>query len=147
MPDVEHGCARIEWEAQPVEGVRAEDLLGAPVDAVEVSWRNECSSWLAYYLDSHDGEAKQTVVMAAARAEGYSPDQVKRAKERAGVTSVKSAWGGAWVWRRQAGPAPTEQRVLTPEAPLPSPPSGPEALPSTSAAEPEHHHHARDGSR
>ncbi|ETA04218.1 hypothetical protein E0F15_08905 [Frankia sp. B2] len=61
--------------------------------------RAEAADWLRDYLTGHGGEASPRDIEKAGRADGFSTDQLKRAKRKAGVRSEKSSMAGPWVWR------------------------------------------------
>lgn len=94
----EHGCARVEWETDPVH-LSAADLLHTP-DAEEASERSEAAAWLEDYLkDEKRGgsEAAGKCIRAAAGA-GISKTTLTRARKQVGVSSKKSGMEGGWVW-------------------------------------------------
>lgn len=99
ISDDTHGCARVEWESEPVTGMTAEHLLRSPADAEERGERDQAAAWLADYLTEQGGEASATDVFREAARAGWSRDQIKRAKTAAGASSVKSGLRGGWVWR------------------------------------------------
>ena len=58
----------------------------------------DCRRWLREYLTKNHGSADAKAVTAAAGAEGFSRDQIGRAKRRLGITSKKHAMDGGWLW-------------------------------------------------
>ncbi|GAB6048460.1 hypothetical protein JCM19379_22890 [Methyloparacoccus murrellii] len=88
------GTARellVRAEALPPEEDNGDDEPEAP----------ECAIWLRDFLASGPKTAKE--VFAAGRDDGYSKDQIKRAKARLGVTSGKHAFNGPWAWAMPEG--------------------------------------------
>lgn len=124
------GCARVEWEPDPIEGMTAAHLLRAPEDDDERTERDQAATWLADYLAGAGGEATANDAMREGGKAGFSRDQVKRAKTRAGVVSSKSGLASGWVWRLDpdAEGSTKGAKGAHSEGPLPSVPS---VLPST----------------
>ncbi len=119
----EHGCARVAWEG--VTTHRASDLL-APTDDDSL----DAAAVLRQLLDDGPMWVKDAVdAMAVA---GFSKDQAKRAKAKAGVRSCKVGKPGdaesGWQWglpqREQDTPQGSEGSGRAPL--LPSLPSGPQ---------------------
>ena len=77
----------------------------------------EVDVWLRDFLTHGPKTAKE--LFAAGREDGYSRDQLKRAKERIGVTSGKQAFAGPWSWilpagtfSEECGVSPNKKQVL-----------------------------------
>lgn len=90
----QYGCACVEWEPNPVE-YTASDLLSTSSDN-DSGASNEAASWLSGLLA--DGDLAASEVFREAEAAGFSKDQIKRAKARAGATTTKHGMTGGWVW-------------------------------------------------
>ena len=91
------GCARVEWEDGTVD-ITANALLASPHDE-DADDRDALVEWLVGYLTDGGGERLANDVMKAGRAAGsWSPDQIKRAKKRAGITSEKASMSSGWLW-------------------------------------------------
>jgi len=73
------------------------DILGDRDDDGE--GRGEAARWLSGYLADNGGEAEAPDVYKAGAKNGFSRDQLKRAKKRAGVTSEKEGFDSGWMWR------------------------------------------------
>ena len=93
----EWGCARIEWEDGPVEGVTATDLVRAPDDD-ERGDQSEAEQWLVEYLTERGGEAAAGEVFKAAHAEHIAERTLKRVRNRVGITSERRGFGQGSVW-------------------------------------------------
>lgn len=130
VSDNRFGCARVEWEG--TANLTAADLLRGPGDEDERGDRDACAAWMADYLTSSGGEAQAADAMKAGRAVGWSTDQIKRAKKRAGVRSLKSSMTGGWVWQLTDGDEGSAKggKSAAQSSPPSSLPSGPGALPS-----------------
>ena len=111
---VEHGT----------RAVRLIDVLGPSEDLDDLS---EVGKWLLTYLAGCGGEAPRNDLMAAAKSAGYSPDQVKRVRQRTGVqVSRTSEFPSVTYWHHpdnspQSGQsARLEQSGQTPGTSAPS---------------------------
>lgn len=91
------GCARVEWEAEPVPHTAAQ-LLSGPVSEDEKSERNECADWLSGFLLARGGSAPAADVRKAANIEGLAWRTVQRARDRAGVISERGGFQGGSLW-------------------------------------------------
>ena len=88
-------------------------------------------TWLRDFLSRGPKTAKE--VFSAGRDDGYSKDQLKRAKKRLGVETGKNGYQGKWAWSMPAGTftdntkgstqSPNKKQVL-PLRPLTEPASG-----------------------
>jgi DNA polymerase III delta prime subunit len=98
-------ASRLVWGAE-IEG-NAKDLLGraesTPKDEGEADEPEspEVDEWLKELLGKGPKTAKE--VFLAGRDEGYSRDQLKRAKGRLGIVSGKNGYQGAWAWSMPEG--------------------------------------------
>lgn len=98
VDDPEHGCARIDWETEPVDHT-AQSLLRGPVDEDEKTERDEAAEFIHGYLVDNGGEAPAgDVIKAAMTALSVSKITVQRARHRAGARSRKLGMGAGWVW-------------------------------------------------
>ncbi|MFE5340718.1 AAA family ATPase [Isoptericola sp. NPDC056578] len=131
VSDPETDCARVVWEPEPVDGMTATELLRGPIDDDERSERDQCAEWLADYLMTAGGEARPDDIQKAGRIAGWSIDQLKRSKKKAGVRSATAGIGKGWVWTLAPKGAPKGAREQSPGsrslAPLPAPLCGTEA--------------------
>jgi hypothetical protein len=102
VPDVVHGCARVQWRGESRR--RAWELLGDAGEE-ERGDRDEAAEWLTGYLaDANGGEARAADIIKAARADGIAERTLKRARARAGITSHRVGFGQGTVWRLALGP-------------------------------------------
>ena len=76
-----------------VKDVTAEDAIAA---SQGVSKTDRADTFLKSFLA--EGEQWEKEVMEAAETKGFTESQVRRARERLGVTSHKKGFGG-WTWR------------------------------------------------
>lgn len=60
------------------------------------------ADWLTAHLERCQGRSKATHVLQAAEAAGYTRDQIKRAKAKAGVVSKHPSMNGPWFWELPA---------------------------------------------
>jgi hypothetical protein len=96
-PVEEFGCARIEWHGESAH--TAARLVAHHADGEdERTERDEAADWLRGYLIDHGGEAPAKDVFKAARADGIAERTLKRARDRAGVTSERRGFGTGSVW-------------------------------------------------
>jgi len=86
--------SRIVWGAA-VEGT-ARELLADP-EPHDASHDDDAAAFLRDLLASGQRAARE--IFSEAERAGYSRDQMKRAKRRAGVETVKVGMEGGWVWR------------------------------------------------
>jgi hypothetical protein len=87
-------ASRIVW-GNRVDGT-ARELLSEP-DQRSAASRDDAADFLRNLLA--DGSRATNDVLREAKSAGYSRDQMKRAKDRIGVESVKVGMDGGWVWR------------------------------------------------
>jgi hypothetical protein len=64
--------------------------------------RREIEEWLEEFMNDRDGRVAAKDVTNAGRKVGYSVDQVKRAKKKLGIESMKAGMGGGWDWAMRA---------------------------------------------
>lgn len=98
VSDDDLGCARVEWESEPVDGMTASRLLSGPMDEEERTERDDAASWIVDYLSNRGGSATKGDVLKAARADGIAQRTLERAMRRAGVTSERVGFGQGTVW-------------------------------------------------
>jgi hypothetical protein len=109
--------ARVVWEG--TSGHAAAALLHI-ADGEERTERDEAVEWLTGYLRDQGGAVPAAEVMKAARADGISERTLKRARQRAGITSRRSGFPARAMWSydppvgpqsglsgQQPGPGPT----------------------------------------
>jgi putative DNA primase/helicase len=108
-PDDEDAAARLEWEAQPVEGIRPEVILGAGGSSSDRDHQQDAADFLKQLLA--DGRMRAEEVMQASKGHGYSSSTINRAKARAGVRSYKEGFRGAWYWELDAAKSTTPRNV------------------------------------
>jgi len=112
--------ARIVWTGESTH--HAGDLLRTERDDSDA---RRVDTWLLDLLNQHHGKATANTVNTAADAAGFSTDQIKRAKKRCRIESVKAGMDGGWVWV-----APTEEGMKGAKgAPLTDPPPSPPSVP------------------
>jgi hypothetical protein len=95
-PEDEDATARLVWEAGPVEGVRADVILGAGVSANELEQQQDAAEFLQQLLA--DGRMRSDEVLKAGKANGYSASTLNRSKRRAGARSRRDGFRGVWYW-------------------------------------------------
>jgi len=86
--------ARVVWTGAST--LDAAGLLRSDRD--EGDDRSEVDAWLLDLLDQYGGSVNAKDGQKLTRDAGYSIDQVKRAKKRLGVRSIKSGMGSGWDW-------------------------------------------------
>lgn len=112
---------RVEWEPEPVSYTAS--MLLTEAKSVEPPRQSRISTWLTQLLAS--GRLPVGDVFAEAHKAGFSEDQVKRAKDRVGVESIKDGMKGQWYWELRE---PTTG-VMEQDTSRPSPPSRSSTLP------------------
>ena len=85
---------RIAWEKEPVM-ITADEALHRESES-ERTDAESCEAWLASLLSN--GPIFVAEVHRAALSEGYSPKQVRRAREKMKVHTDKSDFKGGWKW-------------------------------------------------
>lgn len=90
----EHGCARVEWESEPLD-ITAAQLLRTPEDE-DRSESDEATDWLTGFLAG--GSVSRKDVLRASKAEGYSEKVLRRAREKAGVTVERVGFPAVTYW-------------------------------------------------
>jgi hypothetical protein len=89
--------ARVEWLGTSDHDAAGLLALGGS-GGEDSDDRHEVDTWLLDLLKVNDGQAPAEHVYKRARADGFSADQVKRAKKRLGVESRKDGMKGGWQW-------------------------------------------------
>lgn len=90
------GCARVEWLGATSH--QAGDLLGRHDQDDDRTERDEAADWLVDYLVRNGGECRAGDAIKAAAKDGIAKTTLTRARQRAGVDSVKAGMSGGWVW-------------------------------------------------
>jgi hypothetical protein len=99
---------RLEWEPDPVEGIRADDIVTAAAGrqsgrGPEAEARAQAAEWLTDLL--HNGPMLVKAIKAEAQAAGLRWRTVRRAQESLGVVVRRRGFGsaGAWEWALPIG--------------------------------------------
>ncbi|ALG06312.1 AAA family ATPase [Kibdelosporangium phytohabitans] len=94
----EHGCARVEWDSEPIPYTAAELLAAA--DELPDSRRDHTDTevWLRNFLRDHGGVAPLAEVRKAARAEGIADRTLRRARLQAGIASIRAGFPATASW-------------------------------------------------
>ncbi len=103
--------ARIEWCG--VTKHKAADLLRSG-DPDQSGDRDAVATWLQNYIGDK-GEVPAKELLRAGSQDGFSADQLKRAKTRAGVVSRKGGMTGGWVWALSEGSTEGSEGSALPE--------------------------------
>jgi len=74
----EHGCARVEWETEPLDGITAAMLLREPADELEREETNAAEAWLTDYLVANGGDATTSDLRNAVNAAGFEWNTVRK---------------------------------------------------------------------
>ncbi|MQA01740.1 MAG: AAA family ATPase [Streptosporangiales bacterium] len=74
------------------------DIMRDRGDQGDRSERDEAAAWLVDYLAEQGGQAKAGETIKAAAGHGIAKTTLTRARERAGVISMKDGMSGGWVW-------------------------------------------------
>jgi AAA domain len=113
-------------------GTREVDLADAmtPQTADDAEDLSEAARWLLGHLTDQGGTAPRKDVLAAGKAAGWSDDQMKRAKRRAGVRSSRlDTFPTTAVWNHPAAQSEqSEQLVQLGMARHPTAPTAPDQL-------------------
>ncbi|MDR1633996.1 MAG: AAA family ATPase [Bifidobacteriaceae bacterium] len=91
----EHGCARIEWEAEPLPGLRANDLLRTATTADGPN-HTQTQQFILDHLIAHGGSAKAREVFEAGKEDGFTEHALKRARstcKEPKITTQKVGYG------------------------------------------------------
>jgi RecA-family ATPase len=115
----DHGCARVQWLGATSH--QAGDLLGRHDQDEDRTERDEAADWLVDYLQRNGGECRAGDAIKAAARDGIAKSTLTRARQRAGVDSVKAGMSGGWVWSLRRDHEGTEG--LSPQDVSPSVPS------------------------
>jgi hypothetical protein len=98
--DTQDGLAEVgalEFTGETTRGVR--DILAeAATDPADRTERDEAAAWLTDYLTEHGGQAPREELIKAARAEGFAEATLKRARTRAGVSTVSAGFPRRTTW-------------------------------------------------
>jgi hypothetical protein len=92
---------RLEWEPDPVDGIRADDVV-APKESKEAkrgpepTSRDAAAEWLAELLK--DGPLPVAEIREQAKAADLSWGTIRRAQHSLGIVPHKMAFGSGWVW-------------------------------------------------
>jgi putative DNA primase/helicase len=92
----DNGVAKVEWLGS--SEATAATLLASHERDDERTERDEAAEWLIDYLEANDGTAIAGAVIKAAAAVGIAKTTLTRARQRAGVTSVKAGMKDGWSW-------------------------------------------------
>lgn len=94
----DHGCARIEWNPEPIPYTAAQLLAAA--DELPDSRRdhNDTEIWLRTFLRDCGGAAPLADVRSAARAEGISDRTLRRVRLQAGIHTIRSGFPATARW-------------------------------------------------
>ncbi len=105
--------AWVEWEAEPLEGMYADDAMkpngsrGPKADKL-----NQAIDWLRTLLA--DGPKHQNEIVTEAEKAGYSRATIRRAKDQLGINPQKREFSGRWEWALpQGAQVPLEDAQLT----------------------------------
>lgn len=114
---------RVVWGEASAHG--AAELLRAVEDDEERGERDEAVEWLIGHLADQGGAARAGDVIKAARRDGIAERTIKRARNRAGVTSERAGYQGGAMWSLDpSGPHPGH-RGQPPQAGTNGPDDGP----------------------
>jgi archaellum biogenesis ATPase FlaH len=120
--------ARLVWRG--VSDRSVEDVLRDRLNDDDRAEHADVADWLGTYLKNHDGTAEVVDIIREGARNGFSKDQLKRAKPMAGARSAKIGFDktARWVWTTEVndgGHDPTEgsegSEGSTEEGTLPSP--------------------------
>jgi hypothetical protein len=103
------GAARLEWEGAPVEGVRADVILGAGASVGDREQQQDAAEFLRQLLA--DGRMRSEDVFSAGKDQGYSASTLNRSKVRAGSKSYKEGFRGAWFWELESKISPKISKI------------------------------------
>lgn len=91
-----NGSPCLEWEPGPVNVDVAEAMAVVMTSGGDSGERQEAKVWLIEYLSSGGLPAKD--VEREAKDAGFSLATLRRAKQDAGIKSVKASFGSGWIW-------------------------------------------------
>jgi len=97
--DQRWGCAKLEWETDPVD-YQAGDLLVSADDRDNKNARNELLDWLTEYLIECGGVAPASEVLKAGSAAGFAATDLKRHRHKVATTKREGFGPGSKVWWR-----------------------------------------------
>jgi hypothetical protein len=103
---------RLEWEPDPVVGVRADDVVGlreskGPKRGPEPTSRDAAAEWLAELL--RNGPMPVADIRTQAKAADVSWRTIRRARELLGIIPRKKAFGDGWEWGLPEGGHPAAE--------------------------------------
>jgi hypothetical protein len=90
--------AHIVWTGASTHDAAALLKFTSDHDDDERTERDEAAEWLIRFLIDKGGTAPASDVMKAARADGIAERTLKRARQRAGITSQRSGFPARAVW-------------------------------------------------
>jgi putative DNA primase/helicase len=104
--------SRIEWEPDPLDGIRADDVVAPkegkePKRGPEPISRDTAAKWLAELLK--DGPMLVADIHEQAKAADLSPRTIRRARELLGIVPRKRAFGDGWEWGLPEGGQPAAE--------------------------------------
>jgi hypothetical protein len=112
--DTQDGLAEVgalEFTGETTRGVR--DILAeVAADPADRTERDEAAAWLTDYLTHNGGSAPREELIKAARAEGFAEATLKRARTRAGITTVSAGFPRRTTWQLDQ-PKPLDQSEPT----------------------------------
>lgn len=127
----ENGAARVEWLGETDH--TADELVSNRAGLGDSEERDALCGFLTDYVRQRGGECTaKEVADAAANNFGPIPKAtLKRARDRAGIRTRKSAMTGGWMWTLIGDPEPEGSTKVPKVPPLPIPePSEPSVEPS-----------------
>lgn len=89
--------SRIAWEAEPVTGVSADELLRVPSDPEERSALEDAKDWLRGMLA--DGPVLSKQIMSEGKEAGHPERTLFRARKVLNIEAVKEGVKGPWMLR------------------------------------------------
>ncbi|QEL16653.1 AAA family ATPase [Limnoglobus roseus] len=94
--------AHLEWEADPLDGLHADDLMAPPDGSRQVGGpkpraRDAAVDWLTRVLENSPLLVRE--IEAQAKAAGLAWRTVRRAREELAIIPHKQAFSGGWAWQ------------------------------------------------
>jgi hypothetical protein len=92
---------RLEWEPDPLDGIRADDVVAPkeskePKRGPEPTSRDAAAEWLSELL--RNGPLPVAEIREQAKAADLSWGTIRRAQCSLGIVPRKKAFGGGWEW-------------------------------------------------